>query len=77
METQEAGITGTRTVVATEAVAGEEKGVGEESIAGSNTGKTETGTGGTEVGNSQAIKATTRDTTPTTRDHIMIATDLY
>lgn len=77
-ETREAGITGTRTAVDTEAEDGEETGVGEGTSVGSNSGmtETETGTGVMEVGISQVLRAPTRDTTPIIIDHIMTDTDL-
>jgi len=61
---------------------GEETGVGGVTIVGSNTGKTETetetetetDTGGTEVAMS---RATTRDTSPIIRGHMMTATELH
>lgn len=62
----------TRTVVV-----GKETGVGEVTIVGSKTGMTETKTGtvGMEVAINQAPHTPTTDTTPTTRDAIMTATD--
>ncbi len=78
---------GTRTVVDTEVVGGEEAEVGKEigggegTTVGSSTGTTEaetaTGTPGKEAGMNRALQTTTRDTTPIIRDHIMTATDLY
>lgn len=55
---------------------GEEIEVGEGSIVGSRTG-TGTGGGGMEVGINQDLRVITRDTTPTARDRIMTATNLF
>ncbi|KAF3686622.1 RNMT-activating mini protein [Channa argus] len=67
----------TEVMVGEEATAGMESGVGVGTNVGSNAGmtetETETGTGGMEVGISQAIKATTL----IIGDHIMTATDLH
>lgn len=76
-ETREAGTTGTRTVVDTEVVAGEETKDGEGTITtgGTETEK-ETGTGDMEVGINQAPQIPTRDITPTIRGHMSTA-ELY